>query len=335
MTENNTNSIVETILNKAKSNLQRLLFPENDDERIVKACEVILREKIAIPILIGNQEQTLAFAKKINADLTGVQILDPFTPEFHDKYVSLLYDLRKSKGMTPEIANETLKDNMYFATMHLYSGNADGIVYGAAHATADTLRPALQIIKTKDGVKVASSYFIMAFPTKTVFFSDCGFVINPSSEQLCEIALSTAESAKSYGIVPKVALLSFSTKGSGKDPLADKVIAAYELLKTKNPDFLFDGELQLDSATVPAVAAKKCPNSPLKGEANVLIFPDLNSGNIGYKIAERYGGAMALGPIVQGLRKPVNDLSRGCSVDDVVKVAAITAVQAQQSKTYQ
>jgi phosphate acetyltransferase len=237
--------------------------------------------------------------------------------------------MRKEKGLSLEDAKEMIKQVSYFGTMMVHLGDADGLVSGASHSTADTLRPALQIIKTQEGHSIASSYFIMVVENKVYFFSDCGFVVDPDANQLSEIAISTAQSAKQYGIEPKVAMLSFSTHGSGKGESVDKVIEATKLAREKMPDLEIDGDIQLDAAVVPEIGKKKCPNSSIKGNANVLIFPDLNSGNIGYKLVERMAHAMAIGPIVQGLNKPVNDLSRGCSVKDIVEVCAITVVEAQ------
>lgn len=321
--------IIQQIKVKAKAFPKRIVFPEGTDDRILQAVAQIRDEKLAIPIVLGDVDKIKWRAGELHLNFEGIEIINPEHSEKLEEYANEFYNLRREKGMTIDEAKETMKKVSYFGTMMVHLKNADGLVSGASHSTADTIRPALQIIKTKPGHKLASSYFIMVCEDKTFFFSDCGFVINPNAEELSEIALSTAESAKAYGIDPKVAMLSFSTHNSAKDPSVEKVIEATKIVRQKAPDLCVDGEIQLDAAIIPDIAKKKCPDSPLKGDANVLIFPDLNSGNIGYKLVERLGHAAAIGPIVQGLNSPVNDLSRGCSVKDIVEVCAITVLEAQ------
>ena len=300
---------------------KRIILPETMDERILKAASYVLKEDLVDIVFISDkdnviEEEILKKAKWINK----MNIIDEYT----DK----LYELRKAKGLTKEEARKLiLSDNIYLACLLVLEGKADGIVSGACHTTADTLRPALQLIKGKE--ELVSSFFIMETVDKDYIFADCGLIQEPSSKELAIIA---KESIKSYeqlvGDNPKLAFLSFSTHGSSKHSLIDKVIEATKLAKEHNPDYLIDGELQLDSAIIPEIADIKCPNSPLKGDANILIFPDLNSGNIGYKLVERFGHAKAYGPLTQGLNHPVNDLSRGSSIEDIIGVILITALQA-------
>lgn len=321
--------IIEQIMNKAKTYPKKIVFPEGEDDRILQAIAQIKQEKIAIPIVLGDYDKIRWRAGELHLNFDEIEIINPENSDKLDSYIDTFYELRKNKGIDYEQAKETMKDYSYFATMMVHLNDADGLVSGASHSTANTLRPALQIIKTKEGHNIASSYFIMVIEDKTYFFADCAFVVNPNVEQLSEIAISTSESVKQYGIEPKVAMLSFSTHGSGKDESVNKVIDATNLIRHKRPDLKIDGEIQLDAAIIKDIAQKKCPNSSIQGDANILIFPDLNSGNIGYKLVERMGHASAIGPIVQGLNKPVNDLSRGCSVKDIVEVCAITVVEAQ------
>lgn len=318
--------LLEQIKGKARKNLKKIAFDEIEDERILKAVVEIKKQSIAIPILIGKESEIKANAKKAKINLTGIDIIDHTTYTDIDLLSNKLHELRKEKGMSAEQAKETLKDPMYFATMLLKTDFIDGIVSGAANPTSRTLRPALQIIKTREGINVASSYFLMEKETENLFFADCGMNINPSAEELAEIAITTAESVKTYGIEPKVAMLSFSTKGSGQHADADKVIEATKLAHKKAPNLKLDGELQFDAAYVESVCHIKCPDCVTEGNANIFIFPNLDAGNIGYKIAQRLGRYAAIGPIVQGLNKPVNDLSRGCTVEDIIDLCAITSV---------
>jgi phosphate acetyltransferase len=314
---------------KAKANPKTIILPESSDERVLKAASVVLKEGIAKIILIDKDDSALKKAKELKLDISKAQIINPNKYQNINELAQKLYELRKEKGMTLIEAKKLVLEENHFSIMLLHESLADGVVSGAIHTTADLIRPALQIIRTTKGTKTASSFFFMITENKTYLFADCAFVTNPTSEQLCEIAIATANSARKFGIEPKVALLSFSTKGSGKDPMVDKVQDAVKLLQKKKPNFIFDGELQLDSAIVPSVAEKKCPNSPIKGNANVLIFPDLNSGNIGYKLVQRFSNTKAIGPFIQGLNKPVNDLSRGCFYEDIVQVITITVLEAQ------
>ena len=323
-------NFINKIKIEAKKNLKTIVLPESEDKRVLDAAKKIRDEKIANVILIGDIEKT--------EDYDDIQIINPLTSELTAKFTKDLYELRKNKGMTVEEANKLLlNDNMYFACMLVKSGIADGVVSGACHSTANTLRPALQIIKTSPGVELVSSFFLMDVPNCTyghdgVFvFSDCGLEQNPTSLKLATIAGCSAESFKLLtGVEPNVAMLSHSTLGSAAHYDVDKVIEATKIAKEKYPQYNIDGELQLDAAIVPEVAESKAPNSIVGGKANVLIFPDLDAGNIGYKLVQRLAKADAFGPITQGIAAPVNDLSRGCSVDDIVGVVAITAVQANK-----
>jgi phosphate acetyltransferase len=327
-------TVLDVIRRKARAETKRIVYPESGDERILKAADIVLREGIAQVILIGNPEEINKKGVDLGVDLSKALIINHTAPDNVPKleeYAKKLLELRKKKGLKLAEARTLVLDPTYYATMMVYTGEADGLVSGATHTTADTLRPALQIIKTKEGITYASSFFLMITPDKTFFFADCAFIEEPTKEQLVAITEQTVESAKKFGFEPKVAMLAFSTKGSGKGSVVEKIRKATELLKKKMPDLIIDGEMQLDAAIVPEVAKLKCPNSPIQGDANILIFPDLNSGNIGYKLVERFGNTRAIGPIVQGLKKPVNDLSRGCSVEDIVTVTEITVVEAQEN----
>ncbi|MGV8163043.1 MAG: phosphate acetyltransferase [Candidatus Nanoarchaeia archaeon] len=329
--EENKNSL-DVIRTRAKANPKRIVYPESEDDRILEAAEIVTKKKSAQIILLGDPEVIKYKEKELKLNLKNVTIINPLADENKAKleeYAQKLFVMRKEKGLTLEEARNLVTKPEYYGTMMVHLGEADGLVSGATHTTADTLRPALQIIKTKENVKYASSYFLMV-NSDVFFFADCGFIEDPTEEQLTCIAIETANSAKKFGFEPKIAMLSFSTKGSGKGAVIDKVRKATENVKKLRPDLIIDGELQLDAAIVPDVANKKCPTSPIKGNANILIFPDLNSGNIGYKLVERFGHTKAIGPIVQGLNKPINDLSRGCSVDDIVIITEVTVVEAQE-----
>lgn len=331
-------SFIEEIKERAQKDIKTIVLPEAEDVRTLEATRIVLDEKYANVILIGNKEKVLEKAKENNIDITDVEIIDPNTSPKYDEYVNLLYELRKHKGMTQEQAKELVKDPTYFGMLMLKDekSKADGLVSGAVHSTSDTLRPALQILKTKPETKLVSAFFVMVVPNceygenGTFIFGDSGLNQNPNPEELSEIAISSSKSFKQLvGREPKVAMLSYSTHGSAKSELTEKVINATKILKEKAPSLICDGELQLDAAIIPEIAKSKAPNSPVKGEANVLIFPDLDAGNIGYKLVQRLGKAEAYGPLCQGIARPVNDLSRGCSSKDIAGVIAITAVQAQ------
>lgn len=330
-------SFIEEMKLKAKSNIKKIVLPESEDLRILQATDTIMKEGFANIVLIGNKEKIESLANKNGLNIANAEIVDPLNFVDFNKYVNELYELRKAKGMTLEQAEELIKtNNTYFATMMVKEGYADGYVSGAAHSTSDTLRPALQILKTSPDAKLVSGFFVMVLPDKefgengVMVFSDCGLNENPDSEALSEIALASAKSFEELvGAKPKVAMLSYSTHGSAHSELTDKVIDATRLVKEKAPDLICDGEIQLDAAIIPSVAKSKAPDSPLSGNSNVLIFPDLNAGNIGYKLTQRLAHAEAYGPLCQGVAKPVNDLSRGCSAEDIVGVVAITAVQSQ------
>ena len=332
-------SFIEEIKNRAKEDKKTIILPEAEDKRVLEAASKVIKQGFAKVILLGDEEKIKEDSSKNKIDLDGVDIINPLTSDKKEEYKQKLYELRKNKGMTLEQAEELLKEPIYFGMMMLKDENskADGLVSGAAHSTANTLRPALQILKTKPGTKLVSAFFVMCVPdceygeNGTFIFGDSGLNQNPTADELSEIAISSSKSFEQLVMKEaKVAMLSYSTKGSAKSELTEKVIEATELVKEKETNLMVDGELQLDAAIVPEIAASKAPDSPLKGEANVLIFPDLDAGNIGYKLVQRLAKAEAYGPLCQGIAKPVNDLSRGCSADDIVGVVAITAVQAQE-----
>ncbi len=327
---------IEKIKQRAKENLKTIILPEAEDKRILEAASKVTNEGFAKIILLGDEVQIAEDSKKYNIDLSGVTIINPLKSEKKNEYTEKLYELRKHKGLTIEQAEELLKQPIYFGMMMLKDENsrADGLVSGAAHSTSDTLRPALQILKTAPNTKLVSAFFVMCVPdceygeNGTFIFGDSGLNENPTAEELSEIAISSSKSFEQLvGTEPKVAMLSYSTYGSAKSELTEKVIEATKLVKEKALDLCVDGELQLDAAIVPEIAKSKAPGSKVAGNANVLIFPDLNAGNIGYKLVQRLAKAEAYGPLCQGIAKPVNDLSRGCSAEDIVGVVAITAVQ--------
>lgn len=329
-------ALMDKIKNKAKADKKSIVLPEGTEERTVQAAAIIVREGVANPTLLGDIDEIKKVAEKFQVDLTGVTLIDPQKAENFEEYVETFYEMRKAKGMTMEKAAETMKNTLYYGVMMIKKGAADGMVAGAINTTGNTLRPALQILKTAPGIPIVSSCFIMEVPNKSygdngvLIFADCAVNIDPSDKDLAAIAVASAETAKSLaGMEPKVAMLSFSTKGSAKHELVDKVTSATAILKEMAPDLCVDGELQADAALVASVGKLKSPGSTVAGEANVLIFPDIQAGNIGYKLVQRLAGAEAIGPICQGLAAPVNDLSRGCSVEDIVSVTAMTAVQAQ------
>ena len=328
-------SFIENIKNIAKSDLKTIVLPEGTDERVLKGGLTAIEEGYANVIFVGNKDEILKKAKEINIDVSKLHIIDPGNSEKTEEYANKLYELRKAKGMTEDQAKELVLDPVYYSMMMLKLDDADGVVSGAAHSTSDTLRPALQIVKTAPGTKLVSAFFVMVTNTEygedgVLVFGDCGLNENPDSESLAEIAKSSAESFENFvGKKAKVAMLSYSTYGSAKSSLTEKVIEATKIVKEKYPEIDVDGELQLDAAIVESVGNKKAPGSSVAGKANVLIFPDLNAGNIGYKLVQRFAKAEAYGPLCQGVAKPVNDLSRGCLAEDVAGVIAFTAVQAQ------
>ena len=315
----------------AKADKKTIVLPEGEDPRTIEAAKKIVEEGLANLVVLGNPDEI---------KIDGVTVIDPRTAEKKQAYAEKFAELRAKKGVTLPEALEQMNDATYFGTMMVKMGDADGLVSGACHSTANTLRPALQILKTAPGTKLVSAFFIMCTKSPefgadgTLLFADCGLNINPNADELSEIALASAESWKAFmpGEDPKVAMLSFSTMGSAKGDVPTKVQEAVKLANEKNPELALDGDLQLDAALVQSVADLKAPNSSVAGNANILVFPDLEAGNIGYKLVQRFGGAEAYGPVLQGIAKPVNDLSRGCSADDIVGVVAITAVQAQMAE---
>ena len=330
-------SYIDVIKDKARADRKTIVLPETTDKRTLIAAANIVQERIADIIMIGNEEKIMDGATWLEIELDGVQIINPENSDKLDHYVELLYETRKNKGMTPEQAREILlSDYLTFGVIMVKANDADGMVAGACHATADTLRPALQILKTAPGVKLVSGFFLMCVPdcefgdNGTFLFADCGLNQDPTAEELAAIADTSAKSFKSLvGTKPVIAMLSHSTKGSAKHELVDKVVEATRIAHEEYPHLTLDGELQLDAALVPSVAKSKSPGSEVAGKANVLIFPNLDCGNIGYKLVQRLAKAEAYGPMLQGIAKPVNDLSRGCSWQDIVGVVALTAVQAQ------
>ena len=329
-------NFIDTIKERAKKDIKTIVLPETEDIRTLQATEKVLKEGFANIVLIGNVEKTKELANKNQISIEGAKIIDPSKSEKYDEYVNKFFELRQKKGVSIEKAKETMLNNVYFGMMMVKCGDADGLVSGAAHSTADTLRPALQILKTAPGTKLVSAFFLMNVPNceygeNGIFvFADSGLNENPDSDKLAEIAASSAKSFEQLvGKEAKVGMLSYSTYGSAKSELTEKVIEATRLVKEKAPNLDVDGELQFDAAIIPEIAKSKAPGSKVAGQANTMIFPNLDAGNIGYKLVQRLAKAEAYGPLCQGIAKPVNDLSRGCSSDDIVGVVAITCVQAQ------
>jgi len=328
--------LINQIIERAKANPQRIVLPEATELRTLRAANQIIKEGIAKLILIGNKNTINELAQQESlAYINNAEIVDPETDARMSDYSKLLYEIRKSKGLTVEEAEKLAKNPLYLACLMIKNGDADGELAGAQNTTGDVLRPAFQIVKTRPGISVVSGAFLMFTPTTQygsnglIVFADCAVNPNPSSKELAEIAVSSAETMKAMaGVEPKVAMLSFSSKGSAKHELVDKVVEATKIAQTINPDLQIDGELQADAALVPEVGKSKAPGSNIAGNANVLVFPDLQSGNIGYKLVERISSSKAIGPILQGMAAPINDLSRGCSVEDIVNMVAITANQA-------
>ena len=330
-------TFTDRIREKAKTNRKHILLPEGKDIRTLRAAAHITDSKIADITLLGNRQEIEEAAGSAGVCLNGIGITEPSSHSDYTAYAEQYYELRRDKGLTREQALTNMQLPLYFAAMLVAEGHADGYVSGAISTTGDVLRPALQIIRTTKGIKTVSGCFIMELPDKQLgeggifLFADCAVNPNPTAEQLAEIALCTAHTARNLcGLEPRVAMLSFSTKGSARHPLADKVIEATAIVKQRDPALIVDGELQADAALVPEVGRLKSPGSPAAGNANILVFPDLQSGNIGYKLVQRLAGAAAIGPVCQGFAKPVNDLSRGCSVEDIISVVAITSIQAME-----
>ncbi len=319
----------EYLTQKAHEAGKRIVLPEGNEPRTVKAAAICAEKGIATPVLLGSREEILKVAADQNVTLgDNVEIIDP--ENSREKYVPRLVELRKSKGLTEDDARKLLADNVYLGTMMIESGEVDGLVSGAVHTTANTIRPALQIIKTAPGNSIVSSVFFMLLPDQVLVYGDCAINPNPDAAQLAEIAVQSAKSAKAFGIDPKVAMISYSTGTSGKGPDVDLVAEATRIANEKAPEFLIDGPLQYDAAVAPDVAAQKAPDSKVAGQANVFIFPDLSCGNCTYKAVQRSAHVISVGPMLQGLRKPVNDLSRGALVEDIVYTIALTAIQATQ-----
>lgn len=317
----------------AKKEIKNIVLPEGHDDRILKAASRLINQEIVELTILGDIDVIAASVKRLglDLDLSKVRIINPAKSEYYEEYVETLYELRKNKNVTIEMARDLMTDVSYFGTMMVYKGHADGMVSGAVHTTQHTIRPALQFVKTKPGISVVSSVFFMCLPDRVSVFGDCAVNPNPSAEQLAEIAISSAESSIRFGIEPRIAMLSYSSGTSGEGEDVEKVRRATEIVKTKRPDLKVEGPIQYDAAVDPVVGKQKLPNSEVAGQASVLIFPDLNTGNNTYKAVQRETGALAIGPMLQGLNKPVNDLSRGCTVDDIFNTVIITAIQSQQS----
>ena len=328
--------ISKMIRERAKVNPKTIVLPEGEEPRMVKATKTIIEEGFAKIILLGREEKIKLIAEELNVELPDtIEIINPEDSDKISKYADSYFELRKHKGLSRDEALNFLKNPLYFGALMVYKGDADGLVAGSINATGDVFRPALQTIKTAPGINIVSSCFVMVIPdcpygdNGLIVFADCAINPNPNAEQLADIAIATAVTGKALlDIEPRVAMLSFSTKGSAKHPLVDKVIEATRIVKEKQPDLLIDGELQADAAIIPSIGERKAPGSKIAGKANILVFPDLQAANISYKLVERLSGAEAIGPISQGMRKPVNDLSRGCSAEDIVNVVAITVLQA-------
>jgi len=322
--------LLHRIKNEASKRRKTIVLPESHDERVIFAAEKLTSEKIASVILLGDEGKVREDAKKAGCNLSGIRIIDHVKSDKFSDLANIYYNLRKKKGITIEEARETLKRDLFYGAMLVREGMADGFVAGSTASTGDVLRAAIQCVGMPEGISIVSSFFLMVFPDKVYGFSDCAVVPDPDASQLADIAVTTADNYRTLtGEEPHVAMLSFSTKGSASHPLIDKVIEATKLAKAKCPDLKIDGEMQFDAAIVDSIGRKKSPGSDVAGRANVLIFPDLNAGNIGYKIAQRLGNAEAVGPVVQGLKKPLFDLSRGCSVEDIVNTSAIAALMAK------
>lgn len=323
-------NLIDQIKEKAKKRRKTIVLPEAHDERVLQAAIQLIQETICGVILLGNEQKIRDDAAKLNLDLTGIRIIDQIKSDKLTDFTNIYFNLRKSKGMNFDQAKETMKNNLFFGAMMVREGMSDGFAGGSSSPTANVLRAGIHCVGMSEGISIVSSFFLMVWPETVYAFADCAVVPNPTDEQLADIAISTADNfGKLVGEEPKIAMLSFSTKGSAEHEMVDKVQNATNLVKSKRPDLKVDGELQFDAAIVEKVGKSKAPGSEIAGRANVLIFPDLNSGNIGYKIAQRLGGAEAIGPMVQGLKKPVFDLSRSCSVEDIVNTSAIACLMSE------
>jgi phosphate acetyltransferase len=319
------------LFERARSNRKKIVLPESDDERILRATEILLRRDVVDIILLGNKDEIEHKSASLGLDISKAEIVCPCESPLMDTYVEEFYELRKKKGLSKEAAKDAMMHVTYFATMMVHMGHADGMVSGAIHTTGDTIRPALQIIKTKPGISTVSSIFFMCLDTKVLVYGDCAVNQDPNASELAQIAISSSDTAKMFGIDPKVAMLSYSTGSSGQGDDVEKVREATRLVKEMRSDVFVDGPMQYDAAIDPKVAKKKLPNSEVAGKANIFIFPDLNTGNNTYKAVQRSSNAVAIGPVLQGLKKPVNDLSRGCLIVDIVNTVAITVIQAQEN----
>ena len=320
-------NLLNEIKEKASALKKTIVLPESHDERVLKAAEILTKEKIVSVITLGNEDIIRSDAERLGVDLTGVRIIDPSKSDKLSDFTNIFFNLRKHKGITIELARKTVARDLFFGAMMVREGMADGSVAGSTASTGDVMRAGIQCVGMPEGISIVSSFFLILFPDKVFSFADCAVVPNPDANQLADIAISTADNHfKLTDQEPFVAMLSFSTKGSAQHELIDKVIEATKIVKEKRPDLNVDGEIQFDTAVVESIGKKKAPGSPVAGKANVMVFPDLNAGNIAYKIAQRLGGAEAIGPLVQGLNKPCFDLSRGCSVDDIVNTTSFAAV---------
>ena len=320
-------NLLNDIKEKASALKKTIVLPESHDERVLKAAEILTKEKIVSVITLGNEDIIRSDAERLGVDLTGVRIIDPSTSDKLSDFTNIFFNLRKHKGITIELARETVARDLFFGAMMVREGMADGSVAGSTASTGDVMRAGIQCVGMPEGISIVSSFFLMLFPNNVFSFADCAVVPDPDANQLADIAISTADNhLKLTDQEPFVAMLSFSTKGSAQHELIDKVIEGTKIVKEKRPDLNVDGEIQFDTAIIESIGKKKAPGSPVAGKANVMVFPDLNAGNIAYKIAQRLGGAEAIGPLVQGLNKPCFDLSRGCSVDDIVNTVSFAAV---------